>query len=204
MRYGSADPKATELIVRPQPDGIPVGVGIVLRRGRIHEAMGPAADVFAIITAAKSKAVCIWVGHKRDVCTLCPAGVYPLYDPAKFILIQSASRGEILWAAEQALRAPGGFTVVLDMRDALSLRESRRLQLAAEEGGGIGLVCLRGRANSSAAQTRWICEPIQAEHPTWAWHCIKGKNGEMGHWVAYSTGDGHAKDTLHLVPTAAA
>lgn len=177
----------------------------VLRKGRIHEAYGPGADMFAVRGIADQACGTFWIGLYRDIQTLNPAGLQTYLDIDDLIIVEAVSRGELLWAADQALRADGGFCVILEMPDMLSLKESRRLQLAAEQGGGMGLIILRGGVSTSAAQTRWQCAPIAAGNtPAWDWHCEKGKNGETGAWRVTSQRGQNAKDTLHMVATAPA
>ena len=192
---------------------IALGQGATLRCGRVHEILGDGADVFAVLAAARHGRDVVWIGLGRDIAPLCPTGMAAYADPGRFLIIEAVSRGEILWAADQALRAEGGFCVIVDISDGgLSLRESRRLQLAAEQGGGLGLVLIRGQARTSAAQTRWLCQAVtgpapaqrSAQIPVWRWTCLKGKNGETGSWLARCEGEGNAKDTLHLAAAASA
>jgi protein ImuA len=175
----------------------------------MHEVSGASADMFAIQVAAAQDQPVLWIGLRRDIVTLNPTGLQAWLKVEDLILVEAVSRGELLWAADQALRASGGFCVILDMPDTLSLKESRRLQLAAEQGGGIGLLLLRGPASTSAAQTRWACEPCCTEQPSWDWTCLKGKNGEAGRWrmtgqARGGEGGACAKDTLHLAAAASA
>ncbi|MEO0452089.1 MAG: hypothetical protein AAFZ74_17380 [Pseudomonadota bacterium] len=183
-----------------------VGDRIALRKGRIHEVTGPGADLFAAIAAAEQDRNILWIGLHRDLSSLCPTGLEAYLNPEDLILVEAVSRGELLWAADQALRAEGGFCVILEMPDMLSLKESRRLQLAAEQGGGLGLILLRGGVSTSAAQTRWACTPVHADQPAWDWTCVKGKTGEAGTWhVTHARpdeGGQNAKDTLHMAPAA--
>lgn len=174
-----------------------------LRRGRIHELLGASADSFAAITANKLNRTGIWIGLGRDVETLSPLGLAPFFGPAQLLIVEAVSRGEILWAADVALRAPGQFTVIIDMPDRLSLKESRRLQLAAEAGNTLGLVILHTPPGSSAAQTRWQCEPTPDGPAAWMWRCIKGKHGEHGSWRVHWQGGQNAEDTLHMATAAA-
>nr|WP_197501468.1 hypothetical protein [Hyphomonas sp. Mor2] len=187
-----------------------------LRHGRMHEVRGAGADMFAVLAAAAHGQPIVWMGLHRDIVTLNPTGLQAWLKVEDVILVEAVSRGELLWAADQALRAAGGFCVILDMPDRLSLKESRRLQLAAEQGGGIGLMLLRGPASTSAAQTRWDCQPCCTDPPSWEWVCVKGKNGETGRWrmtgqeVRARRQEGgretaqNAKNTLHLAATASA
>lgn len=189
----------------PQPT-LTVGAGVSLRKGRIHEVIGAGADLFAVMAAAKQGQTILWIALYRDLISLCPTGLQTYVDIQDMVLVEAVSRGELLWAADQALRAEGGFCVILDMPDQLSLKESRRLQLAAEQGGGLGLILLRGGAATSAAQTRWDCSPVHADHPAWDWRCIKGKNGETGAWRVTRASEQqrgqNAEDTLHMAPAA--
>ncbi len=192
----------------PAQKALAFGHQAALRKGRIHEVSGPGADMFAILAAAEQARGILWMGLYRDIVSLCPTGVQAYLEIEDLILVEAVSRGELLWAADQALRAPGSFCVVLEMPDMLSLKESRRLQLAAEQGGGIGLILLRGGVSTSAAQTRWHCAPVAADRPAWDWHCEKGKNGETGAWRVTHQGQQqrgqNAKDTLHMVAAAPA
>ena len=192
-----------------RPKALELGIGVRLRQGRLHEVSGAGADMFAIQAAAAQGQPVLWIGLHRDIVTLNPVGLQAWLKVEDLILVEAVSRGESLWAADQALRASGEFCVILDMPDALSLKESRRLQLAAEQGGGIGLLLLRGPASTSAAQTRWACEPRSSDPPSWDWVCLKGKNGEAGRWrmtgsAGQCEGGASAKDTLHLAAAASA
>jgi hypothetical protein len=119
---------------------IKLGGFVELKRGRIHEVTGTGADMFAVLAAAKQDNDVLWLGLGRDIRPLCPSGLEAYLDVERILLIEAVSRGELLWAADQALRAAGGFCIVLDMPGGLSLKESRRLQLAAEQGGGLDLI----------------------------------------------------------------
>jgi protein ImuA len=188
--------------LRARPATLALGEQLQLQRGRTHEITGAAADMFAVLCAAKQASDVIWIGLGRDVMTLCPTGLQAHIEPARLIIIQAVSRGELLWATDQALRAEGGFCVIADLPDALSLKESRRLQLAVEQGGGLGLLLMRMPVSVSAAQTRWRCEARLDDDPSWVWSCIKGKNGESGTWNVTHQGGQNAKDTLHMAVAA--
>lgn len=67
-------------------------------------------------------------------------------DPARLLLVHPASGGDALWAVEQALRS-GTCGAVLAWPRQADARSLRRLQLAAEAGGSLGLI-FRPRAQS--------------------------------------------------------
>ena len=173
-----------------------------LARGRVHEVMGDSPEVFALAAAARVAGPVLWIALPRDAGSLAPTGLQRFVDPARLILVVGIDRGECLWAAEQALRARSAPCVILELKDGPDLRESRRLQIAAEEGGAIGLVLLQGRARTSAAETRWRCEALAGEG--WEWICIKSKRGAPGAWRVSWMGNNHAPDLVALAASASA
>jgi len=123
-----------------------------LAKARVHEAMGDSADMFAVLAASRLSGPIIWIGLPRDIGSLAPTALQDFIDPARIILTEGISRSEVLWAAEQALRAACAPCVVIELSRGPNLRESRRLQIAAEEGGGIGILLIHGRAHTSAGR----------------------------------------------------
>lgn len=103
--------------------------------------------------------------------------------PERLILVRCADATEVLWSFEEALRCRGVACAVAEI-GRLDLLASRRLQLAAEAGGGIGLV-LRPEPDPSpnAALTRWHAEPL-ASVDAMLWRVIlwRVKGGASGVW----------------------
>ena len=175
-----------------------------LSKERIHEVTGEAADLFAVAAAARTSGPIVWIGLARDVGNLAPTSLQSFLDPARIILAICVSRKEILWSAEQALRSPTAACVVAELGDGPDLRESRRLQIAAEEGRSIGLVLISGPTSSSAAETRWLCETSSEADFAWVWTLIKNRKGKPGAWQARWNGKKDAKNAIHLVSATAA
>jgi cell division inhibitor SulA/protein ImuA len=71
-------------------------------------------------------------------------------DLARLLLVRAESAKEKLWALEQALRS-AHCGAALAWPERIDDRASRRLQLACEQGGGSGFLCLRAAAASTAA-----------------------------------------------------
>ncbi len=182
---------------------IPIFPGLSLARARVHEVTGPAADGFVLSVLGSAKGNIIWTGRQGRIAALCPLAMTRFFDPARLITCGCISRKEILWSTEQALRSRGASFVVAEMRQGPSLRESRRLQLAAEAGRTAGLILIEKSAQSSASQTRWYCEPAQDE--MWQWQLIKNKAGQLGCWtVQWKEKGGHEKGYVHMVSAATA
>lgn len=81
----------------------------------------------------------------------------------RLVLLRPRNREDLLWACDQALRCPGVSATVAEF-DRLNDREFRRLQLSAEEGGGLGLLLRPCSAQKefSWADVRWKVEPRAA------------------------------------------
>ena len=81
-----------------------------------------------------------------------PAALAAGMAPERLLLVRPADAAEALWAVEQALRC-SAVGAVLAWPARLAGRPFRRLQLAAEAGGGLGLL---------------VRPPAAADEPSWA------------------------------------
>ena len=151
-----------------------------LRRRRLHEWLGvdeirrdldhgqksqawtPAVAVLMDAAAQAwrdSGGLVVWIGR-----AVWPYAVsLPAAVAADSVLIDPAP-GERLWAIDLALRSQAATAVVAD-GSGLSLRATRRLQLAAEAGRALGLLARPGHEAShrSAAAYRWMVRRVPVE-----------------------------------------
>lgn len=113
----------------------------------------------------------VWIGEAvwPFPSTLVDHAADPLL--ARSIFIRASCPGARLWAADLALRSGAAAAVIAD-GSRFDLSATRRLQLAAEGGGGGGLCFLARppweRAELSAAATRWrvrFAPPVPAAYP---------------------------------------
>ena len=118
-----------------------------------------------------------------------------LYPPAiaavgiplsRLLVLRPKNEKDELWALTECLRC-SGVGVALACPKHLSTIEARRLQLAAERGGGIGLL-LRPKSAAStpyAAATRWLVSSIAGERTVQKWkvQLIHGHGGQVGKTV---------------------
>lgn len=115
-----------------------------------------------------------------------------LYPPAvaamgiplnRLLILHPKDEREELWATAECMRCRGIGATVLSPRR-LSRIEARRLQLAAEDGGGIGILLRRAGAPSAeySAATRWLVAPAAGERATQRWkiQLIHGHGGRIG------------------------
>ena len=85
-----------------------------------------------------------------------------------------------VWAIDLALRTPSGIGVIADGQG-LTLAHSRRLQLAAAAGGGVGLLARPAweAREVSAAVTRWRVEPAPSAGTSVRWRMTLIRNKDQ-------------------------
>jgi protein ImuA len=151
-----------------------------LARAALHEAQpeayldGPAALGFlfalAVRTAGPAGEV-IWVRGAGGFDFGAPyaPGLTSLgLDPGRVLLVETVKTQDALWAAEEAARTPGA-AVLVELGAALDLVAARRLQLAAETGGGALFLLRPTKAVPAApARTRWRLAARPSATPAWA------------------------------------
>lgn len=154
-----------------------------LRRGRVHEVYGPGAIGFAAMAAAGAS---LWIRESWQDDTLTPQGLLPFLDPARLLLAHAKDQTDALVVAEEALKDGVLPFVVVEISRPLNLREGRRLQLAAREGGTTGLCLIPEGMGSNAAETRWhvmpVFDPQSGDSTLMLWDIKKNKSGTCGAW----------------------
>ena len=101
---------------------------------------------------------------------------------SEVLLLRPWNAEEEIWALGECLGCKGvGVTVA--QPPVLSRVVARRLQLAAERGGGVGILMRRMGAASlhHAAATRWLVEPARGERTVQRWkiQLIHGHGGRL-------------------------
>jgi protein ImuA len=138
-----------------------------LARRALHELAGPAATLFALAIARAAldrPGLFVWCLDEAGVRARglpWPPGLAARgLDPSRLLLVRTPDAAALARAVEEALSSPAA-AVVLGELARVGFDLSRRLQLAVERGGGIGLL-LRPAADPtpSAAATRWWAEPV--------------------------------------------
>jgi len=138
---------------------------------------------FAHEERASGCAPVIWIMRPNSPSRLCPHGLAVFFDPGRLVVLHPSDRKEALWCLEESLRASPGL-VIADLDKAANLTESRRLQLAAEAGGSVGLSMIPDAEISNAAETRWRSTylPCAAHGALHRWELLKNKKGILGAW----------------------
>lgn len=155
------------------------------RPGRTHEVQGPGALTFATVLAGQIDGLTLWVRAPRGGDPLHPPGLLRFCDPARLLFASPANETDLRAVTEEALRSGAVAAVVFEPSKPLSLTAGRRLQLAAEAGGALGLGLIAEGAGSPAAETRWHCAPLPSvgeDSTLWRWSLIKNKSGTTAGW----------------------
>ena len=141
-----------------------------LERGYVHELLATdcmprlvAAWLSAALASADAVVWCEAAGEPYPP-ALAAAGILP----RRVYMVRPRTQAEAVWATTEALRCRGvGATIAMPER--LTAVEARRLQLAAERGGGIGLLLRRLDGSPHAARTRWLVRPALGDPLTQRW-----------------------------------
>ena len=163
-----------------------------LARAALHEVLATepgCGAAFAAMALGRTQGSVLWIGSARAEWQAWPPGLAAWgLTPDRLVLLRAESWKDALWAMEESLRCPavGGTLLVPAMgasweqRAPLDLTATRRLQLAAEAGGGLGLL-LRADApdamTQTAAHTRWRVSPAEGDEPHWRLELLRMRGG---------------------------
>ena len=182
-----------------------------LRPGCIHEVGGDeAATGFCAVLLGRAGRVggrrgapggsLLWLAREND---LYPPGLVPYGIGAGQLLIVSGLKrqADMLWAMEEALRCRALAGVVAEA-EAIGLAAGRRLMLAAEGTGVLGLVLSRGGGKGrggvgvSVAVSRWRITSVPGldggrggAEASWRVQMLHCRGGRPGEWLV-GWGDG--------------
>lgn len=157
---------------------------------------GAAAALFVAGVAARTKGKVVWCLARPDL--FAPALAQVGLHPDRVIYVEAMKEEYVLEGFEEALRF-GGLGAVVAEVVRLPMVASRRLQLAAESSGTIGLIVRRWRRQTeagdfghpTAATTRWRISVLPSEQlpvpgigrARWLAELIRVKAGESADFV---------------------
>jgi protein ImuA len=172
--------------------------GLVL--GALHEVAGggngaldgAAAALFAAGIAARTSGKVLWCLARPDLFALAIAQVG--LSPDRVIYVEAGDEKSVLACFEEGLRHVGLGAVVAEVAR-LSMTSSRRLQLAAEGSGAVGIAIRRWRRQADAVDfgqptasvTRWRVSVLPSRplpvpgigRPRWRLELIRSRTGDV-------------------------
>jgi hypothetical protein len=187
MRWVTAHAKG--FLIREKNDEMilrrPAGFNESITRRAVHEllirpAAGNMLPLFPALVAARAVLAMGEAPSSRRLAWVDSAGTF--YPPAAIgggisldrICVLRPRPAEVVWATIELLRCKSIGAVVTPMMQALTRVEVRRLQLAAETGGGIAVLIRPDLPSAAshiyAAATRWLVTPAPGERAIQRWH----------------------------------
>jgi protein ImuA len=168
-----------EILAHPK-HGTPRFFALLLARSA---ARGFASGRATVREAASGGAI-IWCDPRAE---LYPPAVAAMGIPLeRFYVLRPKTPRDHVWAVTECMRCKGVIATVAPV-EKLTRIEARRLQLAAEQGGGAGILlrALDRRASVYAAATRWLVAPLRGQRTVQRWQVqlIHGHGGRLGEIV---------------------
>ncbi len=152
----------------------------------------------------------VWISSSR---TLFPAALKGFgINPDKIIFVDLKKEKDVLYAVEESLKCNRLTAVVGEIKQ-ISFKESRRLQLAAEQSRVTGLLVRHQPhiLNTIACVSRWRITSLPSElvdgmpgvgFPRWNVEILKVRNGKPGSWKLEWSSNGlqQIKQTIFSLP----
>ncbi len=173
------------------PRPLRVTDGMELAPGRAHEVCGNARRHLALraaaVTVDAAGGEVVWIAPAWEPARPCPAGISPWFDPRRLLHVSPGRAGDILWAAEEALRAGAAPLVVADLDRPPGLTPVRRLHLAAEAGAGRGgpaplVLILTPEGAAPGVETRWSVAAAAREGAGWHLSLLRARDRGPAEW----------------------
>ena len=177
LEGGSARNRSTLPFGVASIDKVLPGGGLAL--GALHEVAGgrngaidgAAAALFAAGIAARTRGKVLWCVTRQDL--FAPALAQAGLLPGRVVYVEAGDEASVLACFEEGLRHGGLGAVVAELAR-LPMTASRRLQLAAETSGAIGIAIRRWRRHTeatdfgqpTAAVSRFVHLALTAQVPS--------------------------------------
>jgi protein ImuA len=189
-RVAGAAVPVSPVPVAPAIDAALPGGG--LARGALHELFAADAGAttgFAALLAGRAAGPVLWVAPAMTERPYPPGLASFGLDPA-LLLVAQPHAPDLLWTVEEALRCRA-LAAVIFLGAAPGLAAARRLQLAAEAGGTLGLLLRPDVATPppSTAHTRWRVGALPGGGPAhalaaprWRLDLLRARGGRPATW----------------------
>lgn len=158
-----------------------------MARGAVHEVLAHPKDglprLFSLILARAAGGTIVWCDPQR---ILYPPAVAAMGVPLnQLYLVYPQTVADQIWSMTESLQCRG-VSVTVGQVDKISRIEARRFQLAAERGGGVGILLrpMNSNAQTYSAATRWLVSPHPGTRTIQRWkiqllHAHGGRAGQV-------------------------
>jgi protein ImuA len=167
----------------------------------VHEICGASRRVLALTVAKALSGPILWIRPSWVPGRLNPDGLHRFVDPARLLFATPKRPEDLLWTAEEGLRAGILSLIVADLPGPPGLTAVRRLHLAAETGAEVsgraplGLLLTPGTGGAPGVESRWSLKPVHgdARQESWQLARLRARTEPEKLWAVSGSGTG-----LHL------
>ena len=140
--------------------------GLFLKRGSVHQIVGPSRFIFALIIARNIKNYITWIREKECTNSLYPDGLTSWVDINKLILVDSITSQESAWVMEEFLKSDVSELLVCELHKPIQYSSLRRIILsfknvAEEKDSTLPIILLVSSFENkvTGVESRWYMKP---------------------------------------------
>ena len=194
--------------------------GLFLKRGSVHQIVGPSRFIFALIIARNIKSYITWIREKDGTVSLYPDGITSWVDINKLILVDSVTSQESMWVMEEFLKSGVSELLVCELHKPIQYSSIRRMILSfknvAEEKAStppIILLVSSFQNKITGVESRWYMKPnVDIASSTknkrfsleerWELVCSKSRLS-VSSWIIKTRQQGYDRRTINVCKTIA-
>ena len=192
--------------------------GLFLKRGSVHQIVGPSRFIFALIIARNIKSYITWIRRKDSAVSLYPDGITSWVDINKLILVDSMKSQESIWVMEEFLKSGVSELLVCELHKPIQYSSLRRIILsfknvAEEKDSPLPIILLVSSFQNkiTGVESRWYMKPnIDIASPTkkkcfsleerWELVCSKSRLS-VSSWIIKARQRGYNRRTINVYKT---